>query len=103
MGNTKVINETGGPHEKERIRIRVACACGTEIDRVKQALFGVAIGRPDVCDDPEPRVRFRAFGACGLDLELLAWIDEPVRRGRVTDALNTDVYRSLAAEQIEIP
>ncbi len=91
MGNTKVINETGGPHAKERIRIRVACAYGTEIDHVKQTLFEFAIGRPDVCDDPEPRARFRAFGASGLDPELLAWIDEPVRRGRVTDALNAEV------------
>jgi len=103
MGNIKVINETGGPDPKHRIRIQVACAYGSDIDRVKQVLLEVAEGQEEVCRDPEPRVRFRTFGASGLDLELLAWVDEPVLRGRVTDALNTAVYRRFADERIEIP
>ena len=103
MNNIKVINETGGPYPKHRIRIKVACAYGSDIDRVKQVLLEVAEGQEEVCEDPEPRVRFRTFGASGLDLELLAWVDEPVLRGRVTDALNTEVYRRFAAERIEIP
>lgn len=103
MGNTKVTNETGGPHKKERIRIRVACAYGSDIGQVKQVLLDAAVGHEDVCDEPEPRVRFRSFGASGLELELLAWIDEPVLRGLVTDALNTEVYRRFADEEIEIP
>jgi len=36
-------------------------------------------------------------------LELLAWIDEPVFRGRVLDELNTRVYKAFAASGIEIP
>ncbi len=103
MGNIKVINETGGPHPKHRIRIRVACAYGSDIDRVKQVLLEVAESHAGVCRDPEPRVRFRTFGPSGLNLELLAWVDEPVLRGRVTDALNTEVYRRFASERIEIP
>ena len=103
MGNLKVTNETGGPHEKERIRIRVTCAYGSDIDRVKQVLREVAVAHPGVCDDPDPRVRFRTFGHSGLELELLAWIDEPVLRGAVTDALNTQVYQRFMEEGIEIP
>ena len=103
MGNTKIINETGGPHEKERIRIKVACAYGSDIDHVKQELLDIAVGHDAVCIDPEPRVRFRAFGASGLELELLGWIDEPVLRGRIVDALNTEVYRRFTKEKIEIP
>ena len=103
MGNIKVINETGGPHPKHRIRIRVSCAYGSDIDRVRQVLLEVAESHGGVCHDPEPRVRFRTFGASGLQLELLAWVDEPVLRGRVTDALNTEVYRRFASERIEIP
>ena len=103
MGNIKVTNETGGPHTKHRIRIRVGCAYGSDIDRVKQVLLEVAENHGGVCGEPEPRVRFRTFGASGLDLELLAWVDEPVLRGRATDALNTEVYRRFASEGIEIP
>ena len=103
MGNTKITNETGGPHQKERIRIKVACAYGSDIDQVKQVLLEVAVRHDAVCTDPDPRVRFRAFGASGLELELLGWIEEPVLRGRITDALNTEVYRRFNEEKIEIP
>ena len=103
MGNTKIINETGGPHKKERIRVRVACAYGSHIDHVKEVLVTAAVDHADVCADPEPRVRFRSFGGSGLELELLAWVDEPVLRGRVTDALNSEVYRRFREEEIEIP
>ena len=103
MGNTKIVNETGGPTEKERIRIKVACAYGSDIDRVKQVLLEIGTGHEGVCTDPEPRVRFRTFGASGLELQLLCWIEEPVLRGRITDALNTEVYHRFNEENIEIP
>jgi small-conductance mechanosensitive channel len=103
MGNTKIVNETGGPTQKARIRIKVECAYGSDIDQVKQVLLDIAIHHDGVCVDPEPRVRFRVFGASGLALELLCWIDEPVLRGMITDALNTEVYRRFNEEQIEIP
>jgi small-conductance mechanosensitive channel len=103
MGNTKIVNETGGPTEKERVRIKVACAYGSDIDHVKQVLLDIGIRHEGVCADPEPRVRFRTFGASGLELQLLCWIEEPVLRGRITDALNTEVYRRFNEENIEIP
>jgi len=103
MGNTKIINETGGPHKKERIRIKITCAYGSDIDHVKKVLCETAVHLDGVCTDPEPRVRFRAFGPSGLELELLGWIEEPVLRGRITDALNTEVYRRFNEEKIEIP
>ena len=103
MGNTKIVNETGGPTEKERVRIKVACAYGSDIDHVKQVLLDIGTGHEGVCSDPEPRVRFRTFGASGLELQLLCWIEEPILRGRISDALNTEVYRRFNEENIEIP
>ncbi len=103
MGNTKVTNESGGPAEKYRIRIAVGVAYGTDIDRVREILMGIALGDEAVCEDPEPRVRFRQFGASSLDFELLCWIDQPVLRGRVIDALNCQVYKRFIEEKVEIP
>jgi len=103
MGNTKIINETGGRHEKERVRIKVACAYGSDIHHVKQVLLDIGIGHEGVCVDPEPSVRFRTFGTSGLELELLCWIDEPVLRGSIIDAVNTEVYNRFNEEKIEIP
>lgn len=103
MGNTKVTNETGGPHSKNRIRVKIGVAYGSDIEQVKGLLLAIASEDEGVCADPEPRVRFRQFGASGLDLELLCWIDEPMLRGRVIDSLNTAIYNRFNAEGIEIP
>ncbi len=103
MGNAKITNETAGPHTKRRLRIPVGVAYGSDIDRVKRILLEVAGAEEEVCKDPEPRARFRSFGDSGLLIELLCWIDEPVLQGRVSDALNTAVYKRFAAEGIEIP
>jgi small-conductance mechanosensitive channel len=103
MGNTKIINESGGPGEKYRIRIAVGVAYGSDIDKVREVLVNIALNEEAVCEDPEPRVRFRAFGASGLDFELLCWIDQPVLRGRLTDSLNCQVYKRFIEEEIEIP
>ena len=55
------------------------------------------------CDFPEPRVRFRNFGASGLEFELLCWINEPVLKGRALDDINSAVYKRFQQEGIEIP
>lgn len=103
MGNTSIINESGGPHEKYRIQVKVSVAYGSDIDQVKQLLMDIATEDQQVCTDPEPRVRFRNFGASGLDIELLCWVLTPELRGRVLDSLNTTVYKRFNAEGIEIP
>jgi small-conductance mechanosensitive channel len=103
MGNAKIVNESRGPWRKERIRIAVSVAYGSDIDVVRDALMKVAREESDVCAEPEPRVRFRAFGGSGLEFELLVWIEEAWMRGRATDALNGAVYKGFAAAGIEIP
>jgi MscS family membrane protein len=103
MGNTKVINESGGPHKKFRIRAKVGVAYGSDVDQVKAILMDIALSDEDVCIDPEPRARFRQFGGSSLDLELLCWVEEPMLRGRVIDQLNTKIYKRFTQEGIEIP
>ncbi|MEA1890641.1 MAG: mechanosensitive ion channel family protein [Pseudomonadota bacterium] len=103
MGNTAVINETGGPHEKYRIRVKVGVAYGSDIDQVRKHLLEVARRSTFACDFPEPRVRFRNFGGSGLEFELLCWINEPVLKGRALDDINSAVYRLFQQEGIEIP
>lgn len=103
MGNSKIFNESGGPAEQSRIRIAVGVAYGTDIDKVKDILMEIALGDEQVCTDPEPRVRFRQFGASSLDFELMGWIEKPELRGRVIDALNSQVYKAFIEYGIEIP
>jgi len=103
MGNTKIINEAGGRHEKFRIRVQVGVAYGSDIDKVHAVLLDVVATSPNVCKFPEPRVRFRAFGDSSLNHELLCWVEKPVLRGRILHMLNTAVYKRFAQEGIEIP
>ena len=103
IGNSTIINQSGGPHEKLRIRVKVGVAYGTDIDQVREMLLEIARDEPLICSTPEPSVRFRIFGASSLDLELRGWVPLPELRGRATDALNTKIYRAFTHAGIEIP
>ncbi|WP_019557481.1 mechanosensitive ion channel family protein [Thiomicrorhabdus arctica] len=103
IANGKIVNESSGRHIKSRTRIAVSVAYGSDIDQVKALLMDEAVKESQICDDPEPRVRFRSFGASGLELELLVWIDDPEIRGRVRDSLNSSIYKRFAIEGVEIP
>jgi len=103
MGNVKIINETGGPYEKYRIRIKVGVAYGSDLDQVQAVLLEVAQRNPEVCKSPAPRARFRAFSDSSLDHELLCWVEKPVLRGRVSHALNSEVYKQFLKQGIQIP
>ena len=103
IGNSKIINEAGGPSERHRIRIKVGAAYGSDIDHVIATLQQVAADNQEVCKQPEPRVRFRNFGDSSLDFELLCWIAQPVDRGRLHHELNCAVYKAFADKGVEIP
>jgi small-conductance mechanosensitive channel len=103
IANAKITNESGGPSQKERVRVPVAVAYGSDIDRVREILMKVADANGSIDAHPEPRVRFRSFGDSGLNVELLGWIHEPVLRGRVIDSLIIEIYQRFASEGIEIP
>jgi small-conductance mechanosensitive channel len=102
IANSKIVNETGGPHAKRRVRVQVGVAYGSDIDRVREVLMDVANKAPEPMRNPEPRVRFRRFADSALDFELLVWIREPELRGRTLDALNSAVYKRFLKEGIEI-
>ncbi len=103
MGNTKITNETAGPHKKYRIRIQVSAAYGESVEKVRKSLLEVAESANNIERLPEPRVRFRTFGDSGLNFELLVWVAEPVLRGSVSDSLNEAVYNKFIENEIEIP
>jgi small-conductance mechanosensitive channel len=103
IANSKVINETGGPHEKIRVMVNVGVAYGSDIDRVHEVLLEAARSVASVVDDPEPYVRFIEMGDSALLFRVQGWIDEPALRGRCIDGLNSAIYKALGAADIEIP
>lgn len=103
MGNSKIINETGGPQAWFRVRIPVSLAYGADIDHAQAVLLDIATSHPEVCDVPEPRVRFRQFSDWSLSFELLLWVPSPELRGQVSHAVNCAIYKRFQEEGIEFP
>ena len=103
IANAKIINESGGPHENERVRISVGVAYGTDVQTVKNILINIAQNCELVSKNFKPRVRFRQFGESSLNFELLCWIEKPEYRGKTIDFLNTEIYNSFNDQKIEIP
>jgi small-conductance mechanosensitive channel len=103
MAGTKIINESGGPWVKFRIRLAVGVAYGSDADQVVALLERVAREHESVCDEPAPRVRMRGFGDSSLDFELLCWVKHPSERGMVSHELFMSLYKALNREGIEIP
>lgn len=103
IGNSKITNESGGPSEKHRVNISIGVAYGSDVDKVRMILYSIAEKNVNVCDDPEPKVRFRAFGDSSLDFQLLCWIEKPASRGQVIDELNTAIYKTFNKQKVEIP
>jgi len=103
ISSTKIVNERGGRHVKQRVGVKVQCAYGSDIDLAREVLLGCPEGYDLVCAHPPPQVLFREFGGSGLDFELLVWIEDAGKRGVILDELHCRVYKRFAQAGIEIP
>jgi len=103
IANAKIVNESGGPWVKHRIRVPVGVAYGSDVEAVCELLEETAKAHPSVVKQPAARARMRAFGASSLDFELLAWIDHPQMRGLVRHELLIVIYKALNENEIVIP
>jgi MscS family membrane protein len=103
IGTAKIINESGGPYVRHRIRIPISVAYSSDMDKVIETLEGIAAENESVVDEPSSRVRIRGFGDSSIDVELLCWIKRPAERGAVLHKLNYQLIKRFREEHIEIP
>jgi len=103
IGTAKIVNESGGPYVRHRIRVPVGVAYSSDIDLVIETLKKIAQENEYVVDEPAARVRIRGFGDSSIDLELLCWIKRPADRGLVLHNLNYRLIKRFREENIEIP
>ena len=85
MGGAKIVNESGGHDTKFRVRATVGVAYGSDVKHVLEILESIARNNEELCDEPAPRARFRAFG----DLRV--------------HEMNCEIYRRFNAEGVTIP
>lgn len=103
MGNSRIVNASGGPHENMRIKAQLRAAYGCDVDQVRQVLLEAARGTVGIVDEPAPQVRLAAFGEWSLDFEVLVWVERPVQAERVADDLNTRLYKALTTAGVPFP
>lgn len=103
IGTAKIINESGGPYVRHRIRIPIGVAYDSDIDKVIDTLKEISAENERLVDEPAPRVRIRGFGDSAIQMELLGWIKRPADRGLTVHRLNHSIIKRFRDENIEIP
>jgi len=103
MANSKIINESSGPHVKRRLRVDIGIAYGSDVEKARAAMLAAAEGCELLSKSPAPSVRFRAFGDSALVFQVRGYIDAPVLHGRALDQLCTRLNSALADADVEIP
>ncbi len=103
MANAKIINESGGIRDRYRVRLKVGVAYGTELEHVCEILSQAAADHPEVTKEPAPRVRNRGFGDSSVDFELLFWINDPAKRGKISHDLYMLIYKRFNQKGVVIP
>jgi len=103
IGNSKVVNESGGSHQKMRIRLSVQCAYDADLDRLVEVLVQVANEQEGICQFPSPNVRVQGFGESGINVQLRGWIEHPEQRGRVSHLTYMAIHKAFKEHNLEIP
>jgi potassium efflux system protein len=106
--NTKFIDSPvtnwtyGDP--RVRFRIPIGVACGSDVNKVREALIAAGASHPDVLIDPPPSVFLKQFGESSIDFELVVWSSEMSHRpSRFKSDLNFAIEKTLREAGIEIP
>jgi MscS family membrane protein len=103
IGNSKIVNESGGPHQKMRIRLDVQCAYDADLNEVENELMAIAESEELVCQYPAARVRVRGFADSGINIQLMVWILLPEDRGRISHILYKKIHHRFGEAGLEIP
>src|SRR5881227_3208198 len=106
--NTKFIDSLvtnwtyGDP--RVRFRIPIGVAYGSDLEKVRNVLLGVARENSHVLTQPEPTVFLETFGESSINLELVVWSKEmSYRPRRFRSDLNFAMAQKLREAGVQIP
>ena len=86
------------------MRIPVQVSYSSNLETALKLMVEAAYSHPRVLKDPAPTALLTAFGDNGINLELLAWIEDPEHgKLNLNSDLNLALYRCFSANGIEIP
>ena len=85
-----------------RVELVISVAYGSDIEKVKEILLGIAAEHPLVLQDPAPFARLAEHGDSSLDFKLRVWVNRADYWTVYFDLLET-VEGRLAEAGVEIP
>jgi small-conductance mechanosensitive channel len=103
IGSAKIINESGGPWVRHRVKLPIGVAYDSDIDKVIDILLDIAANNERIVDQPEARVRIREFADNSINLDFMGWIRRPADRGLTIHELSLEVIKRFREEHITIP
>ncbi len=99
----KVINWTHYKGKRNRFKIKVGVAYGSDVEKVIQILESCAKSHPDVTDKKLVEARFVEFGESSLNFELLFFSTNILRIGRTTSDIRRTIDKEFRKNNITIP
>lgn len=104
LADSRIINMVR-PDMKYKISIDVGVSYGSDVKKVMDILYEVAMEHPNVLkEEPhEPVVRFVNFGESSLDFKLIVWVDNMMNQWKVGSELRQRILERFREEGIEIP
>ncbi len=102
LAKSRIVNYSY-PTNRMAVRQKLGVAYGSDMEKVKRVLVGIAETDPEVLKDPKPAVYFMEFGDSSLDLLFFYWIANYRDQLVITDRMNVAIHRRFAEENIEIP
>lgn len=102
IANEAIINKSTGP-DTGRVNLDIGVAYGTDVEKVKKLLLGVANDHEKVLDDPEPAVFFTEFADSSLNFRLACRVRDPLDVYGTKSELRFIVDDLFRKENIEIP
>ncbi len=86
-----------------RIRVPVGVVYGSDMEKVREAMLSAAGGHTKILKEPAPEARIVEYGDSSVNLELLAWIENPSERFKIKEELNWAISERFAKDKIRIP
>lgn len=101
--NRQRVSNESAPQRHLRLRVDVNVAYGSDLETAERALLQAAEDVDVLMDDPEPRVRYRAFGDSAIAAQVLCYVGHPSRRIEAVDELLRRVDARFEEHGVKIP
>ncbi len=92
-------------HKDPKIRLHIPMGIeetASKLDLARKVLLEIADENPEVLKEPKPSVWFVGFGSSSFDLELIVWIQSPIRRHYVISDINFEIAKKFAEYDIDL-